>query len=124
MVREGRFEPQKPSDLISDSYHEVLESKAPLLGINKNCYLPSRKYWSCNIFTSYNTIAGSCTACIVSLSRDDKTIYAANLGDSGFRIIREGRMVHRSEEQQHYFNTPFQLAVAPSTLQGMVFSDR
>ena len=97
MVKEGRFSPQKPNDLLSDSYQEVLEAKSPLLG--------------------------SCTACIVSLSREEKTVYAANLGDSGFRIIREGKMVHWSEEQQHYFNTPFQLAVAPSTLQGMVFSD-
>jgi protein phosphatase PTC7 len=32
-------------------------------------------------------------------------------------------VVHRSQEQQHYFNTPFQLSIAPSTLQGLVLSD-
>jgi len=67
---------------------------------------------------------GSCTACVVALHREESAIYTANLGDSGFRVIRAGKIVHRSQEQQHYFNTPFQLAVAPSDMQGLVLSDR
>lgn len=69
-------------------------------------------------------LLGSSTACIVSLHREERTIYTANLGDSGFLIIRDGEVVHRSLEQQHYFNTPFQLAVAPPSQQGLVLSDR
>jgi len=68
--------------------------------------------------------AGSCTACVVALHREESAIYTANLGDSGFRVVRAGKIVHRSQEQQHYFNTPFQLAVAPSDMQGLVLSDR
>ena len=67
---------------------------------------------------------GSSTACIVTLNREERRVYSANLGDSGFLIIRDGEVVHRSEEQQHYFNTPFQLAVAPPSQQGLVLSDR
>jgi protein phosphatase PTC7 len=59
----------------------------------------------------------------VSLYHEDRTLYSANIGDSGFRVIRGGQVVHRSQEQQHYFNTPFQLSIAPSTLQGLVLSD-
>jgi len=70
------------------------------------------------------SFSGSCTACVVALHREESAIYTANLGDSGFRVVRSGRIVHRSQEQQHYFNTPFQLAVAPSDLQGIVLSDR
>lgn len=33
-------------------------------------------------------------------------------------------MVHRSDEQQHYFNTPFQLSIAPPGAEGVVLSDR
>lgn len=33
-------------------------------------------------------------------------------------------MVHRSDEQQHYFNTPFQLSIAPPGAEGAVLSDR
>lgn len=33
-------------------------------------------------------------------------------------------MVHRSDEQQHYFNTPFQLSIAPPGAEGSVLSDR
>jgi len=69
-------------------------------------------------------ITGSSTACVVALHREERKVYTANLGDSGFRIIREGEVVHRSVEQQHYFNTPFQLAVAPPGQEGHVLSDR
>ena len=60
----------------------------------------------------------------MALHREESAIYTANLGDSGFRVVRAGKIVHRSQEQQHYFNTPFQLAVAPSDMQGLVLSDR
>jgi protein phosphatase PTC7 len=97
MVREGRFTPQQPIDILSASYQELQQDKVPLIG--------------------------SCTACIVALHKEKNTIYTANLGDSGFMVIRDGRVVHRSEEQQHYFNTPFQLSVAPTLLEGVVLSD-
>lgn len=97
LVKEGRFTPSNPTELISASYEEIL--------LNKQQFL------------------GSCTACVVALHREQKTLYSANLGDSGFLLIREGEVVHRSEEQQHYFNTPFQLAVAPETMVGQVLSD-
>lgn len=47
------------------------------------------------------------------LNRENSTVYTANIGDSGFIVVREGQIVHRSEEQQHYFNTPFQLSLPP-----------
>lgn len=37
-------------------------------------------------------------------------------------VVRKGEIVHRSEEQQHYFNTPFQLSVPPPG-HGNVLSD-
>jgi protein phosphatase PTC7 len=97
LVKLGRFRPTAPVSIIESSYHEILESKAPMLG--------------------------SCTACIVSLCREQKKVYTANLGDSGYLVIRHGEVIHESEEQQHYFNTPFQLAVAPTKLEGLVHSD-
>ena len=51
-------------------------------------------------------------------------MYTANLGDSGFLLIRDGEVVHRSVEQQHYFNTPFQLGVPPPEQEGFVLNDR
>ncbi|XP_067663217.1 protein phosphatase PTC7 homolog [Haliotis asinina] len=97
MVQEGCFRPQAPATVIAASYQELMEQKVPLIG--------------------------SSTACLVALHREERTIYSANLGDSGFLVIREGEVVHRSQEQQHYFNTPFQLAVAPPNQQGLVLSD-
>lgn len=57
------------------------------------------------------------------LNRENSTVYTANIGDSGFIVVREGTIVHRSEEQQHYFNTPFQLSLPPPGHGENVLSD-
>jgi protein phosphatase PTC7 len=79
---------QTPLDILINSYNSLLENKEP------------------NLF-------GSCTACIIVFNRESKYIYSANLGDSGFVIIRNNKIVHRSQEQYHYFNAPFQMAILP-----------
>ncbi|XP_059284161.1 probable protein phosphatase 2C 55 [Lycium ferocissimum] len=50
---------------------------------------------------------GSSTACIVSLV--DGGLYAVNLGDSGFMLVRNGCAAFKSPAQQHGFNFPYQL---------------
>lgn len=50
---------------------------------------------------------GSCTACIVALT--DGGLYAVNLGDSGFMLVRNGCAAFKSPSQQHGFNFPYQL---------------
>lgn len=97
LVSSGRFNPCAPGSIIAKSYYELLESKEHIIG--------------------------SSTACVVVLNRADCTMYTANIGDSGFMVLRQGRVVHRSEEQQHYFNTPFQLSLAPPDQSGHVLSD-
>lgn len=69
-------------------------------------------------------ILGSSTACVVVLNRENSRLYTANIGDSGFMVVRRGRVVHKSEEQQHYFNTPFQLSLPPPGYQADVLSDQ
>ncbi|XP_017099989.2 protein phosphatase PTC7 homolog fig [Drosophila bipectinata] len=69
-------------------------------------------------------VVGSSTACVVAMHRKDLTLYTANLGDSGFLVLRNGRVLHRSQEQTHDFNTPFQLTVAPSHKRDSFHCDR
>eukprot|EP00062_Callorhinchus_milii_P026957 gi/632989689/ref/XP_007883781.1/ PREDICTED: protein phosphatase PTC7 homolog [Callorhinchus milii] len=97
LVQEGLFVPSNPVAILTTSYNEMLQNKAPLLG--------------------------SSTACLVVLDRQRGQLHTANLGDSGFLVVRGGRIIHRSQEQQHYFNTPFQLAIAPTEARGSVLSD-
>ncbi|CAL5072988.1 unnamed protein product [Urochloa decumbens] len=47
------------------------------------------------------------TAAIVSLA--GRTLRWAYVGDSGFAVFRDGRILRRSRAQQHYFNCPYQL---------------
>ncbi|XP_043602471.1 protein phosphatase PTC7 homolog isoform X3 [Bombus pyrosoma] len=68
-------------------------------------------------------LARSSTACVIVLNKETSSICAANIGDSGFVVVRKGEVVHRSSEQQHYFNTPFQLSLPPPGHSGLVLSD-
>ncbi|XP_054710472.1 protein phosphatase PTC7 homolog [Uloborus diversus] len=97
LVVTGRFNPRNPGHLIAASYYELKENKEQIIG--------------------------SSTACVVVLNRTDQMLYTANIGDSGFMVMRKGQIVHRSEEQQHHFNTPFQLSLAPANITGLVHSD-
>ncbi|XP_075515963.1 putative protein phosphatase 2C 55 [Primulina tabacum] len=50
---------------------------------------------------------GSSTACILTLA--GRTLRAVNVGDSGFLVIRGGKIVYSSPTQQRKFNHPYQL---------------
>src|SRR5690606_33711540 len=39
----------------------------------------------------------------------------ANLGDSGFMLIRDNQLIFKTMEQQHYFNAPYQLSISPNS---------
>ena len=62
-------------------------------------------------------IAGSATACILTLDSFNGSLRSANLGDSGFVILRQGvgkqGVFFASPPQQLGFNTPLQLAKLP-----------
>lgn len=119
LVSCASFNPQRPVNLISYSYCELLEQKKPILGAK---YLQFFSIPTFLIKTPINLL-GSSTACVLILNRENGTIYTANIGDSGFIVVRKGEIVHRSEEQQHYFNTPFQLSMPPPGHGPNVLSD-
>lgn len=51
---------------------------------------------------------GSSTACIITL-RKEGLLHAVNLGDSGFLVIRRGRVCFTTRPQQFRFNFPYQI---------------
>ncbi|KAJ7180712.1 phosphatase 2C-like domain-containing protein [Mycena filopes] len=57
--------------------------------------------------------AGSSTACIITLNSANGLLRAANLGDSGFSIIRGGSILYSQPVQTHFFNCPKQLTKLP-----------
>jgi len=52
-------------------------------------------------------VQGSSTACILVLQDDQ--LHAANVGDSGFIVMRGEDMIFKSPSQQREFNFPYQL---------------
>jgi len=55
-------------------------------------------------------ILGSSTACVAVYHARDGRLRACNVGDSGFVLVRGGKMAFRTDIGQHYFNCPLQLA--------------
>ena len=58
-------------------------------------------------------LQGTSTACILAL--EDSKLHAANVGDSGFIVVRKQKVVFKSPSQQHRFNFPYQLG-CPGTM--------
>ncbi|KAJ7343489.1 phosphatase 2C-like domain-containing protein [Mycena albidolilacea] len=54
--------------------------------------------------------AGSSTACFLTLNAASGALRTANLGDSGFCIVRSSSIFYNSVPQTHFFNCPRQLA--------------
>lgn len=52
---------------------------------------------------------GSSTACVLRLDAARGTLDAANLGDSGFLIVRNGQLHFQSPAMQHFFDCPLQV---------------
>merc|ERR1719166_96997 len=98
LVKAGIFASNQPKALLEQGFREMQENKQQIIG--------------------------SSTACLMMLSHTDLKLYTTNIGDSGFLVVRQGEVVHRSHEQQHYFNTPFQLSLPPTELQSEVLADR
>uniref|UniRef100_A0A5S6QRK8 Protein phosphatase n=1 Tax=Trichuris muris TaxID=70415 RepID=A0A5S6QRK8_TRIMR len=110
LVTKGQFIPQLPAELMAASYQALRNGYC-----SDQCLSRSQRR---------SAIVGSSTACIVVLDRSSSQLYAANLGDSGFLLMRNGRIVLRSKEQQHYFNAPFQLTVMPGRNAEKFIGDR
>ncbi|KAF3909090.1 hypothetical protein ABW21_db0204478 [Orbilia brochopaga] len=87
-------------DMAEISYHSEVPMPADML-------IEAGYLSACN---NPNIAGGGSTAC-VAIAKPDGTMEAANLGDSGFVILRAGRVHHTSQPQTHAFNTPFQLSV-------------
>jgi protein phosphatase PTC7 len=55
-------------------------------------------------------IPGSSTVCLALLDKKEGVLRIANLGDSGFILIRNGRSLMRSTPQEHFWGHPYQLS--------------
>ncbi|KAI0709214.1 protein serine/threonine phosphatase 2C [Earliella scabrosa] len=60
-----------------------------------------------------NVLAGSSTACILTFNASNGVLRAANLGDSGFLVIRGSSVAYQQRSQTHFFNCPLQLSKLP-----------
>ncbi|KAH7421537.1 hypothetical protein KP509_13G062800 [Ceratopteris richardii] len=52
---------------------------------------------------------GSSTAVVAVLH--DQTLHIANIGDSGFIVVRDGKVLTKSKPMQHGFNFPYQIGI-------------
>jgi serine/threonine protein phosphatase PrpC len=96
MPQQAEINSKTPLNLLEESYRTLLE--------NKNS----------------NLLVGSSTACILIFHHETSLLHTCNLGDSGFVIVRGNEIIHRSQEQQHYFNSPYQIAILPNSARDLL----
>ncbi len=58
---------------------------------------------------------GSATACVLGIDCHTGQLHSVNIGDSGYVIVRNGRVVYRSRSQKMNGDCPRQLDVYPWT---------
>lgn len=61
----------------------------------------------------HTKVPGSATICVMQLDQKNRWLTAANLGDSGFLVIRDGKELIKSKPLQHYFDCPLQFGAFP-----------
>ncbi|CAF1074708.1 unnamed protein product [Brachionus calyciflorus] len=94
--------------LIEQGFDLVIDNKTPI-------NLLEQSYKTLLESKNNKLLVGSSTACILLFHHDTNYLHTCNLGDSGFCIIRNNKIIHRSQEQQHYFNSPYQIAILPNS---------
>jgi len=55
-------------------------------------------------------VPGSATMVVARLDGETGTLDVCNLGDAGLRVLREGRVVATTQDQQYEFDMPYQMA--------------
>ncbi|KAH8041985.1 hypothetical protein HPB51_019726 [Rhipicephalus microplus] len=105
VVHSGRFKPNSPASIIASSYYELLENKRHIIGEPRG------------------TLHDRCRAAGILSGPILENVMNEYRAFTGFLVVRRGQVVHRSQEQQHYFNTPFQLCLPPPGVSQFVLSD-
>lgn len=72
----------------------------------------------------YTKVPGSATACVLQLDQANSSLIAANLGDSGFLIVRDNKVLLRSRPLQHYFDCPLQFGAFPEFVEATDTADQ
>ena len=91
IANSSNFDVKQPIQLMDDAYQKLL---------------------------TVPNLIGSATACTAAFDRKSKLLYTANLGDSGWLVIRDGEIIAKSNPLTHYFNAPYQLAKVPNPRPG------
>ena len=85
----------------------ILPNPSPPLQAGRQLTTPISSEPSSNC--SFLEVLGSCTAAAATLDGSNKTLKVAHIGDAGFCVLRDGRLIQRSRPQLHGPNCPFQL---------------
>eukprot|EP00443_Scrippsiella_acuminata_P020913 CAMPEP_0115307448 /NCGR_PEP_ID=MMETSP0270-20121206/73146_1 /TAXON_ID=71861 /ORGANISM="Scrippsiella trochoidea, Strain CCMP3099" /LENGTH=733 /DNA_ID=CAMNT_0002725891 /DNA_START=14 /DNA_END=2215 /DNA_ORIENTATION=+ len=100
---------------------ELMELAGDALTGNELCDQPVDIRAEAALIFAERNVQSYGASTVTALVLDADMVGAANLGDSGFMLLRKGEqgmsIVARSEEKQHHWNCPYQLCRLPPALQ-------
>ncbi|KAK4523456.1 hypothetical protein GAYE_PCTG60G1352 [Galdieria yellowstonensis] len=85
--------------------NELAKKTAEMVKLKGPCHVVEALEYA----AQHTSAVGSSTAAVVGYCKEKDRLVGLNLGDSGFLQIRNGTVLCRTTEQQHFFNCPFQL---------------
>ncbi|KAK6014815.1 hypothetical protein OSTOST_19793 [Ostertagia ostertagi] len=109
-VSSGDFDPRSPEALLEKAFKATAEAPRPEFSeIIKTCYFPFLELLPLHLaflsgiiasgpldksqhcLNAIDNVPGSSTACVLVVHQE--MLYSANLGDSGFMVVRNGRVL-------------------------------
>ena len=97
---------------------ELIEEESKDLKEKSECSYLYNVLLNAHNLVQEDRVYGSSTVCLLSLKAFDNysVLSTCNLGDSGYMIIRDKKVIFKSQSQSHRFNAPFQLGCTPPEL--------
>ncbi len=105
LVHTGKYSTDEPKRLLCHAFDRVQ---------NENCFGMSFIIHLKILKKKINKL-GSATACVLGIDCHTGQLHSVNIGDSGYVIVRNGRVVYRSRSQKMNGDCPRQLDVYPWT---------
>ena len=104
LAHTGKYPTHEPKRLLCHAFDRVQ---------TENCFGTSVR--SLVILMLMLSYAGSATACVVGVDCHTGQLHSVNIGDSGYLVVRDGRVAYRSRSQKMNGDCPRQLDVYPWT---------
>ncbi len=117
---EEEEEEEQPEDQENVAYDDGLQNDSQIEMEENDCEKLKMILSQAHEFVQTKQAYGSSTVCLLSLEFYDTSEFSVlssiNVGDSGYMVIRDKKVLFKTQSQSHRYNAPYQLGCTPPEL--------